>query len=147
MGRLAYDLGNTYLQPGPLVSNQSILFQILQHRPSEIAAIEGLSITGLDQSLAYIDQVMTILPRTDIGSTGADLVRREFSWAADMLRHACRRGMWALGQAPTDSRQLALEADELLAEHQYIWTARNRSGGFQDSQARLEQVRQDYEKV
>lgn len=144
MGRLAYDLGNAYLQPGPLVSNYSILFQILQHRPSEIVAMEELTVTGLDRTLSYINQVMAVLPQAEIGPAETGLARREFVWAADMLRHACRRGMWALGQTPTDSRQLALAAEKLLAEHQYIWTARNRPGGFQDSQARLEQVRQDY---
>lgn len=147
MGRLAHDLGNAYLQPGPLVPNDSILFQILQQRPPEIAAVEGLTAAGLVKALTFIDQVMVMLPQAENSTAGAELVRREFLWAADMLRHACRRGMWALGQALTGPRELASEADKLLAEHQYIWTARNRPGGLKDSQARLERMRRDYEEA
>jgi hypothetical protein len=145
IGRLAHDLGNAYLQPGPLVPNNSILFQILQRRPPAIAVVEGLTPAGLVKALNFIDQVMGAFPQAEIRTAKADLVRREFIWAADMLRHACRRGMWALGQALARPRELASEADSLLAEHQHIWTARNRPGGFKDSQARLRQMRRDYE--
>ncbi len=78
-----------------------------------------------------------------------DIIRREFTWAADMLRHACRRGIWALDRAQEQEdtnlrQQLAQEAVHLLAEHQEIWLARDRPGGFKDSQARLEKVSGDY---
>ena len=145
MGRLAYDLGNTYLEPGVLVPNSSVLLRILQESPDKIAARGGLTEKGLQKSLFYIDQVMSPL----INRPDGDLVRREFSWAADMLRHACRRGMWALGMAQGKKdrdlgQQLGREADELLAEHRRIWLPRNRVGGLKDSQSRLEKMGRDY---
>ena len=31
----------------------------------------------------------------------AALIRREFAWAADMLRHACDRALWMMAGAET----------------------------------------------
>ena len=63
--------------------------------------------------------------------------------------HACWRGTWALTRARgvehTNLRQeLIEEADELIAEFQEIWHARNRPGGFQESVAMMQQMRADY---
>ncbi len=65
-----------------------------------------------------------------------------------MLRHACRRGLWALDGAPAPSaasRALSDDAGRLVAELRELWLARSRPGGLNDSVARLEQVRQSYE--
>ena len=150
MGRLAYDLGNAYREPGIVPHNASVLFHILQSTPDEVAQMEGLSEEGLQKTLSYIDGVMEHLPDAQMQRADADLVRREFTWAADMLRHACRRGLWALGKAQgaedTALRQaLAQEAERLMAEFREIWHARNRPGGFKDSLARMEKMGRDYE--
>ena len=147
MGRLAYDLGNLYLQPGKIVPNSSLLFWILQERPLEILARNGVTEHGLQKSLAYIESVMPNLTRAKINRPDAELIRREFTWAAEMLRHACHRGIWVLNQQEDASlrQQLAEEADTLLDEHRSIWLARNREGGLRDSAARLEKMRDDYE--
>ena len=149
LGRLAYDLGNTYLQMELPLPNNSILFRILQETPEEIQARKELTEVKLQQTLAYIKQVTSVLPDTQLNLLDADLLRREFGWAADMLRHACRRGMWAIrkGQNKEDinlRQQLAEEADRLIAEYREIWLARNRVGGFKDSLARLENMQRDY---
>ncbi|MFC1975210.1 glycoside hydrolase family 20 zincin-like fold domain-containing protein [Chloroflexota bacterium] len=149
MGRLAYDLGNVYQETGMLTVNSTSLFHILQNGPEKIATFDELTAANLQKTLAYLDTVMAPLSQAQISRSDAGLIRREFTWAADMLRHACRRGIWALGrgqdQEDTNLRQqLAQEADQLLAEHREIWLARNRPGGFKDSQARLEKMRCDY---
>lgn len=149
MGRLAYDLGNVYLQPEILTHNSSLLFRLLQESPEEIAARTGLTAENLQKTLVYIDQVTAALPEIHFDHLDAELIRREFKWAADMLRHACRRGMWALDRAQNKVDQplgqtLAQEAGRLQTEHRYIWLARNRKGGLKDSQARLEKMGQDY---
>jgi hypothetical protein len=147
MGRLVHDLGNAYLEPGLRIHNGSILFHILQEEPEQILAHEGLTEDGLQQALAYIDKAMSALPAAQIDHPEADLIRHEFNWAADMLRHACRRGIWALQnkkEGTTLRQQLAQEADRLIAEHRQIWLARNRLGGLKDSQTRLEKMRRDY---
>ncbi len=149
MGRLAYDLGNAYLETGLRAHNSSILFYILQQAPEKIAACQGLNETALQKTLAYIDRAMSPLATAQMNRVDADLIRREFSWAAGMLRHACRRGGWVLGKAQNKEdtslrQQLAQEAEHLLAEHCHLWLARNRPGGFKDSQGRLERMRFDY---
>jgi hexosaminidase len=149
MGRLAYDLGNAYLKTEVLTPNSTSLFHILQNGPEKIATIDELTEANLQKTLAYLDEVMAPLSQAQINRPDADLIRREFTWAVDMLRHACRRGIWALGRGQNQEdtslrQQLAQEADQLLAERRKIWLARNRPGGFKDSQARLERMRHDY---
>ncbi len=150
MGRLAFDLGNAYRETELPLPNRSVLFQILQERPEKIAGYESLTKANLQKTLTYIDDVTASLPAAQITRSDATLIKQEFSWAARMLRHACRRGMWALeearhGENSAQRRQLAGEAGELLAGHREIWPARNRPGGFKDSQARLEKMGRDYD--
>ncbi len=149
MGRLAYDLGNAYQVPGVYNFNGSILFRILQWPPEQIAEYKGLTVEGLQKTLAYIDRVMADLERADMAREDADLIKREFAWAADMLRHAARRGIWALGKVRGQEdvllrRDLARDAARLMAEFREIWHARNRPGGFKDSLARMEKMAADY---
>ena len=152
MGRLAYDLGNVYRQTGLTVRNSTVLFWLLQLAPDELEMLErriqqgeGLSAERLQQTSAYIDQIMTHLAAADMQGSDAGLIRREFTWAADMLRHACQRGVWMLDNTETNpGDSLAPEADRLIAEYREIWLARNRPGGFRESVARMEKMRRDY---
>lgn len=149
MGRVAYDLGNAYREPGAPAFNASILFRILQASPEEIAEKEGLSEGGLRKTLDYIDGVMESAPEAQVERSDADLIQREFAWAADMLRHGCRRGTWALGKTAgeedTALRQaLADDAGRLMEAFREIWHARNRPGGFEDSLAQMEKMHADY---
>ena len=145
MGRLVYDLGNTYLEPGLQLHNSSVLFYILQESPQATTAREGLTEENLHKTLAYLEQIAQELSNAPLQHPEADLIRREFMWTARMLRHACRRGLWALAKARSQKdtglrQELVQEAEELLAEHSSIWLARNRVGGLRDSQARLEKI-------
>jgi hypothetical protein len=88
-------------------------------------------------------QVTSSLNEAQPNLPDANLIRREFSWVADTLRHVCRRGMWVIskGQNKEDTsqrQQLAEQADKLMAEHREIWLARNRVGGPKDSLGRME---------
>ncbi|NPA27162.1 MAG: family 20 glycosylhydrolase [Chloroflexi bacterium] len=149
MGRIVYDLGNAYQVPGVLVHNASILFRILQWPPERIAQIEGLTEDGLRATLAYIDRAVADLDRARMDRADAELLRREVAWAADMLRHAARRGLWALGRARGQEdrahrERLAQEAEALMATFRELWHARNRPGGFADSLARMQRMASDY---
>ena len=156
MGQLVYDLGNTY-QVGDIgFPNSSIQFQVLQVpleqlldyiKTHELSA--ALSVQ-MQESLVYIDATIARLPEAQIQRPDAELLQREFTWAADMLRHACHRGIWIVGcageQEDVELRQrLAQDVERLLSEHDAIWHTRNRPGGFTESQARLEKVRQSYQ--
>jgi hypothetical protein len=95
----------------------------------------------LNATLERIDEVMAAGSEANVD----DLTRREYAWAADMLRHACRRALW-LGQGGDESRrQLLAHSQELIGEYEAIWNGRNRPGGFKDSVARLHTMREAYE--
>jgi hypothetical protein len=148
-GRLACDLGRAYLKSNLILPNRSILFWILQATPAEIANRQGLTRAGLIEALEYLDELSSGLPEISPGDRNKGLVRREFTWMAEMLRHACRRGLWALGKAENQEddglrHQLAEDSARLITEFQELWLARNRPGGLEDSLALLEKMRQDY---
>jgi hypothetical protein len=149
MGRLAYDLGNAYLETGLQLHNSSAFFWILQDSPTQTVMYDSLTESTLEKTLAYINQVTSALPETQLNRPDANLIQREFLWVIDMLRHACQRSRWFLGQRQGREdvalrHQLAQDVDRLLAEHAQIWLARNRPGGLKDSLARLEKIRRDY---
>ncbi len=155
MGRLAIELGNLYQALGVQVENSSLFFNILQTAPADIPAL--LAAAGdtehLEASLwairSQLDGFVTALATTGMQRPDATLVQWEYSWVARMLSHACRRAEWALARtAGRDSaaarKALAHEADGLIAEFRVIWYSRNRPGGFRDSLARMEKMREEY---
>lgn len=145
MGRLAYDLGNVYQVPGHVPHNGNILFRIMQMPAAEVSQVTDISPETLRATLSEIDRVMAALDSARMQRDDADLTRREFVWAADMMRHGARRALWALkaDDAPA-AADLATEADDLIDRHREIWHARNRPGGFRESVARLATMRADY---
>jgi hypothetical protein len=152
MGALAHELGNVYQDPGILIPNSSVLFNVLQMRPAQVrrllekqSDVAGLS-GRLDATLLHIDQILADLPDARMDCVDADLVAREFVWAANMLRHACHRLRWILDRSsgPEVFRQLDQGIGALVEEFGAIWQARNRPGGFTDSVARLELLRDEY---
>ncbi len=154
MGQLAYDLGNVYQVSGPRIHNESPLFRILRSPQEQLLIHGGASPTTatvsaqVEETMAYIDSVMANLLKAQMRGENAELIQREFAWAADVLRHACRHAIWTAGDdsQKTELRQrLVRDVERLLAEHQTIWHARNRPGGFKESQARLEKLRQSYQ--
>lgn len=154
MGRLAYDLGDIYRLADIPMHNASVLFRVLQSSPSSLIEwLRNNKITDpaprLRAVLDAIEGLMGNLPHADMQRADAELIKREFTWGANMLRHACWRAIWMLGlerDAGSDPlRQWLLqEADKLLPEFAAIWRARNREGGFARSMARLEKMRADY---
>ncbi len=151
MGRLAYDLGNVYQEPGVPCFNGSPLHTLLLHpdRPFTSAWLDGLNAEALAQTQ---DSIATIIAALDTAQMkpGADrhsaLVPDEFMLAAGLLSHACALGIARLaapGGATTAipaavRAALAEELEALLAEYRRIWLVRNRPGGLADSAGRLE---------
>jgi hypothetical protein len=147
LGSVAFDLGNLYQETGVAVFNATVFFQMLHLPVYRITEIEGLNAAGLHKALAGIDAVMARWPQGRSSRPDADLIQREYAWIADMMRHACRRGLWVL--AGTDRRSservaLAEDADRLIGEYRDLWLARSRLGGLADSAGRLERMRQEY---
>ena len=128
--------------------NATVFFQVLHLPAHRITEIEGLNAPGLHKALAAIDAVMARWPRGRSSRPDVDLVQHEYAWVAGMMRHACRRGLWALAgsdRRSPDSLTLAEDADRLIAEYRDLWLARSRPGGLADSAGRLARMRQDYQ--
>ena len=133
LGSVALDLGNLYQETGVAVFNATVFFQMLHLPAYRITEIEGLNAAGLHTVLAGIDAVMARWPLGRSSRPDADLIQREYAWVADMMRHACRRGLWVL--AGTDRRSsesvaLAEDADRLIAEYRDLWLARSGSAAL-----------------
>lgn len=146
MGRLAHDLGNVYQKPGVHVPNNSPLVLILL-QPDRTGEETGLTVEGLLETAAYIEEVQRRLPDARMATEDAELVVDEFRVAAGLLAHACKNGIARL-EAGTSTADLpagarAALADDLaplLSEYRRLWLARNRLGGLADSVARLDRL-------
>jgi hypothetical protein len=146
MGQVARDLGLVYRSTGIERPNSTVLFAVLQASPSVIGnmiKLEGDDLADrLHDTLERIDTVAAWCSNAKMSGSSGALIAQEFNWVADMLRHACRRFLWVMGEG--DTKPLAEQADHLLAEHHVIWQARNRPGGFRESQARLQAMANVY---
>jgi hypothetical protein len=92
MGRVAYDLGNTYLQPGVVPRNSSVLHNILLRSPSTEEPISRLSVEGLERTEAHIESTLQQMGGARMGRPDGDLVKKEFANAAGLSIHACHVG-------------------------------------------------------
>lgn len=150
MGRLVYDLGNVHQETGIQLHNSTSLFHILQASPEKIreflstGASQQDIVANFQRTLNRIDEIMSPMERSNMQRPDATLVKRELSWTADMLRHACRRLFWALGETQVTATDLAQDAGRLIVEFSDIWHARCRPGGFEKSVARMEKMRGGY---
>jgi hexosaminidase len=155
MGELVYELGNLYLEAGVRLHNQSPFFQILQLNSDAFGQYRaGLKTAGLDaahltQIISRVEAILAPLAELHLRRSDAAVIKEEYTWAAHMIQHACRRAIWILseqrgqvGDPPVQS--LADEADRLIEQYRVNWHARNRPGGFAESVARLERMRAQY---
>jgi hexosaminidase len=149
MGRVAYDLGNVYRALGIEPHNSSALFRILQQPIDWVRTYYAdVSPATFHSTLQAIDQAMQPLADAHVARPDAGLITQEFTLAARLMRHACRRGLLAHEADPVIAAALRRELDrdmsEFITEYRQAWLARNRPGGLEDSVARLGQVREDY---
>jgi hypothetical protein len=151
MGKLAYELGNIYLEPGVTPSNSSALFWLFVYPGvmPERRLAHGLTPDALARTQARIDEVIAPLAQARMEREDADLVADEFAWVADMLRFACKLGA-ARAEIGFDrvTREIAKDkrsplADELrplIDRFRNLWLRRSRPGGLSDSAGRLEEL-------
>lgn len=151
IGKIAYDLGNSYNQIDITIPNNSILFLLLLFSDHPMADIflEELDIKDLKTTRHYIDKVMKPLPKVKMKRKDSALIVREFQWAANILKFACDFGIAQL-KAGSDTpinkisqnakTQLTNDLLILIDQHKKIWLERNRLGGLDDSTNRLRRV-------
>jgi hypothetical protein len=161
-GRVAYDLGNVY-RILPEIHNSSPLFWALQFPLAELAQpsdslaqalapriAQAFTPETFGRALKAIDDAMEPLEEHRMSRPDAELIRREFTSSAQLLRHACRRASALLdGSLADPGARHALDQDmqAIVAEYRRLWLARSRPGGLEDSVGRLERARADYQKA
>jgi hypothetical protein len=135
MGRLAFDLGNIHRRMGGERPNDTTLFRLLMdpEKPPEDRPSHAFA-----QVRKAIDEIMDTIGEAGMEREDAELIRREFSWVADMLRFACLIGSAAgTGKASKSIQEL----ERLVDEHRRLWVQRSRPGGLDDSCSWLEPMR------
>jgi hypothetical protein len=145
LGNIAYNLGNIYKAVGMIPGNSSALFHIMQKPFSEIRKFADQFVPDILRNvIEVIDQAASPLAVANPISPDGSLVLREFKHTAQLLHHACQRGLLAFGMNDHSPAQLDLDLREIMIEYQNLWLARNRPGGLVDSLSRFEKARQDY---
>jgi hypothetical protein len=155
MGKIVYDLGNAYKEPGVLLGNQSVLFYILQNPdcPIQTGPYANLTVDRMRKTRDYIEGVMKPLPRARMDRSDAQQVVDEVSNAARLLRHACSLAIARLQASdgkianipPNVRHELAVDLARIISEHKRLWLLRNREGGLADSAARMERLLELYQ--
>jgi hexosaminidase len=148
LGRVAYDLGDAYRQPGSLRPNASVLFWAVL-KPERLFSPPGVTRETLEQTLAYVERACEQLPSARPLTAEGILAASELSHARDLLSFACRLAMArssladpnALALLPRAERaELASTLSAIIACHGALWAARNRPGGQLDSARYLTRV-------
>jgi hypothetical protein len=150
MGSLVYDLGNVYELTQIPSFNGTPYFYGLVHDLAQMVNGEDVAetnrrIQNLQGAVTAVDELLIRLPQARMQRDDAALIQQEFIWVAAMIKHGCRRLIWAagreMGQEDTTLRQeLAAETEWLLSEFETVWHGRNRPGGFADSHQRLQKM-------
>lgn len=101
----------------------------------------------------YLDRVETEISEISLSCADAALIRAEMTNGLRMVRHGLHlyHTMTALrDDQEAFSREMAIlfdDLDEILKIHYSLWTARNRSGGFQRSTAHMNHLLFFYKKM
>jgi hexosaminidase len=155
MGKLAYQLGDIDRSPGLAYPNGQMLFSILQ-QPQEKTlkrmtdpASYGSNETPITPEilrtvLRQIDEIMQPIRSADMQRSDATLIQDEYRLIAEMLRHACYRGLLILGEPIQTGEQLGADLDNIVARYQQNWSARSRPGGLADSVRRFDTLANEY---
>jgi hexosaminidase len=145
MGKLAYDLGNTYHHvPGAF--NGISLFYLLSQAHGFSAPPE-LGEKEFRTAQEHVQSTVSALGQARMQREDAALIQAEFANAARMLIHASNLGIAQRKETLSSQSVRHGLADEMrliLGEHRQLWTARNRPGGLQDSARALEKRLSEY---
>jgi hexosaminidase len=153
IGKLLYDLGNTYLEQGTSTFNGTTACYLLHFGPTS-KRVGELTEANLDHLAGAIAKVAAGLDEVDLACEDGALVVAELRNAVRMLLHACALGKMGVkqnaGEKPDRAAVMALakDLDEIMAEHRKLWLARNRIGGLEEmSLVPLRRIREGYKKL
>jgi hexosaminidase len=148
MGKLVYDLGNTYLQATTPAKNPELTknkFYRLLFFPENSIKNEGtegiLTVETLENAIKYIDNTLAEIENSRMKCRNSQQVIDELRQAGNVVKHCCRQGIERLkvkdlkiSNIPVEERKkLAEELRQIINEHQRLWVVRNRIGGLDNS--------------
>ena len=153
MGKVAADLGDLYTLPGLEYPNGSLLFFLLQQNDHDLSTLIrnldqnvvldkpfGIMTETMQQALAVLEENFQRISR----SQASDLVKDEFTQVANLMRHACQRGLLLNGETKVTAAYLLNDLENLIPQQRLNWLARNRPGGLKDSIKRFEPLLRQY---
>lgn len=142
MGKAVYDFGNVYQEIRKKVGNATIWGRILANPARHPDMVDGASAEEFDAAISAAKACVARMKQAQMGRPDAGLILDEFSNAAAITEIGCRLGKLQLAGDSASKREktaLAKMIRDAVAEHERLWLARNRPGGFADSKRRLEQ--------
>jgi hypothetical protein len=94
--------------------------------------------------LGQIDEIMQPMISANMRRTDAILIQDEYQLIADMLRHACHRGLLILGEPIQSAEPLGADLEDIIVRYRQNWSARNRPGGLADSVRHFDTLANEY---
>jgi hexosaminidase len=150
MGKLAYDLGNAYKELGLNLHNGQ-LFSYLMQVPDYRARVRNnqddrVKLDGefIQEMMQKMDEILAPIHDHAMQRDDSNVIVRELLQASNLIRHGAKWLLWTRGESDATPHDLQLELDGLIMEQREVWLARNRSGGLEDSIARLHELRAEY---
>jgi len=148
MGKVVFELGNIYRKTGAMTFNSTSLFRLVRYADTtHPASLKGMSKQSLQETLTALEELQAQAETTSLTGKQAEDLKREFQWAVDFSKFACRLGL-ARFQTPknappsalsTESKQAILqELQALMDAYKGVWLQKNRPGGFHHSVGRFE---------
>jgi hypothetical protein len=146
MGKLAFTMGNIYREVGVEPENASALFYILQNPINDWKGYlePGSAIQVFHHTLDMINQIAENLSSSASLRPDDGLLQREYNLTTDLLRHACKRGIYGFGSSEYSRNILSDDLERIVTEFQNVWLSRNRPGGLMDSLSYFEKSKKEY---
>jgi hypothetical protein len=101
----------------------------------------------LREVLAQIEHIMKPLPTARVARSDAALINDEHRLVADMLLHACHRGLLLFEEPLRTPDLLRADLEDIVARYRRVWLERNRPGGLEDSARRFNVLLKEYNDI
>ena len=149
MGKAVCEAGNAWKRiRAPKQFNCTLYGRAMIASMERIKSWVGPKPAELRAALKVIDTAVARMQKARMTRLDADLILREFANAARMAQHGAGRILLAQEKDPAKARARKRELRASLAvlarEHDRLWHARNRPGGYADSAKRLANLSNDY---
>ena len=149
VGKVIYELGESYLWPGKQIGFLPVISRILYNPDFSITDekwINSNSVKSLENTINKIDDLTAQLSNSNMQCDDAKQIVEEIKIGTALANHGYKMAIIRLktksekvGDIPEKYRKkLAAELQKIIPEYKKIWLKRNRKGGLNDSIRKLE---------